>query len=756
MTRVHPVTTLLAMGLALVSLPAAAQQPSPPSTGGQMVFGLLGVDNVGSAKFQEYRQVPKGASVPYANLFTKKDSFEFHLDAFKVWQDDQRYSGWLKGGWVGLSFDYNQTPHNQGFSGRSIFSESAPGVWTMSTTLREALQNAVVATPSTARTYGFYSSLLAPTFASTNLVDISGLRKRAQVEAEFAGQQPFGLTLTYMRELKAGYNGVGGGNIRGTVNPSYEVAAPLDQLNQDFGVGADYEFRGGRVYASFNRNLYDNRAEALTIDNPFQAFDALVVGGVGGPARDRIIGAPDNEASTGRAGFYLRFARQTRIGGFVSLARWTQDAPFYPYTANTAVLTPSGTSAASLAALPRTSYHGRIDTTLWNLTFSSRPVRNLGLRAQFRSHDRNDKSGRWVSTGDMSVPHQNWNTVTPSAEAPYGRRTANPYDTKTKRFTAAASYDLGGLTVEGEILAADIERAFREATSGSDQGYAISATYRASDWLRLRAKYHDVSRTAEGETFFGFSADEAERDTTSTSFQVDLSPSSNLDLTFSLGKRNIDFPNRPNRMAATPGAPEIPGTPSGLLEAKFDTYSIDIGFTPNERASLGGYYTYDKDRTVNQWATLTGVSLNNLLRYAGSNRGHTFGAHLLLHVVPDTWTLTLDAVRQKVDGLMDITAREQGSFYTPGRTTLIPPGAGGAADITDWDDTELTTFVAQLDHTLAKTWTLSVGYLYESYAFRDAFSATDLLMPQAVYIFLKANNGPYTANIGYGRLTYRF
>ena len=32
--------------------------------------------------------------------------------------------------------------------------------------------------------------------------------------------------------------------------------------------------------------------------------------------------------------------------------------------------------------------------------------------------------------------------------------------------------------------------------------------------------------------------------------------------------------------------------------------------------------------------------------------------------------LTFRASQQKIDGLMDITAREAGSFYTPGRTTV--------------------------------------------------------------------------------------
>ncbi len=55
-----------------------------------------------------------------------------------------------------------------------------------------------------------------------------------------------------------------------------------------------------------NRNLYNNRAETLVFDNPFQPFDvaytaaAGAVPPLGGPGRVRFINAPDNEATTGR------------------------------------------------------------------------------------------------------------------------------------------------------------------------------------------------------------------------------------------------------------------------------------------------------------------------------------------------------------------------------------------------------------------------------------------------------------------------
>ena len=107
-------------------------------------------------------------------------------------------------------------------------------------------------------------------------------------------------------------------------------------------------FDKGNVHASFNRNLYNNRAETLTIDNPFQWFDALrrdTRSRGGRASRARWITAPDNEASTTNLGFLLQFARQTRIGGDFSMGKWTQNAPFYPYTINSGALTPSGARA---------------------------------------------------------------------------------------------------------------------------------------------------------------------------------------------------------------------------------------------------------------------------------------------------------------------------------------------------------------------------------------------------------------------------
>jgi hypothetical protein len=772
-------TTVLAMGFLMAASPSTAQ-PAPfglgssncaitgaASRGGQISVGVLGRTSIDSSRFTEYREVPKGVSVPCFNLFSKDDKIDFKLFGYNVSQDDQRYNGYFKTNAFDLVFDYNSIVHNMGNNAHTIETELGQGVWGMSDTLQQTLGTTLNATPTAARIVTFYDTLLNPSFASAGSVDISALRQRGTATFDLSKKLPFNLSLSYMRELKSGYRGEEGGQIFSAASPVLEIPSPLNEITQDVGVKASYNFAKGNIHGAFNRNLYDNRAETLTVDNPFQWFDtpylSTAVPPTGGGSRARWITAPDNEASTGNIGFLLKFDKQTRIGGDLSLGSWTQNAPFYPYTINSAVLTPSGVRADSLAALQRPSLDGKIDTTTLNLTFSSRPVEHLALRASFRSYDLTNKTNRFVITGDMATtPDRDWTVVAaPTVDDPYGHPTANVYDNKSKKFTGTVSYDIGALTVEGQYRRANFDRTSREATKNDDTSYAISALFHAKDWLNFRGTYDDTKRTAEGETLYGFMADQAERKTKRATIDVEFTLPKDVDLTFAYSLRDVQYPNRPDRIPVTngvpsPGAVAFPNTPSGLLAAKYDSYTAEIAYSPNEKVQLDAYYTYEKDRTTNQWSTTTGLALNNLLNYAGSDKTDTFGLNAAFQLKPDVWKLTVNAMRQKVDGLMDITAREAGSFYTPGRTTLIATGQGGAADINDWDDTLLTSISAQLDYVVAKDWTFSAGYWYEKYEFKDAYQAGNLLMPQSIILALKSNDGDYKANVLYGKLTYRF
>ena len=264
------ITTLLAAGF-LMAAPLVAAQPAPiglgtsncaitstNAKGGQISVGVQGRDTVDSSRFTEYREVPKGVSVPCFNLFSKTDKLDFTLFGYNVSQDDQRYKGWFKTNAFDLIFDYNSIVHHMGNDAHTIQTELSEGVWGMSDTLQQAIGTTTNATPTTGRIVTFYDTLLNPSFASAGSVDITALRQRGSATFDLSKKLPFNLSFTYMRELKSGYRGEEGGALFSAVSPVIEIPSPLNELTQDIGVRVAKNFDKGNLHASFARNLYNN------------------------------------------------------------------------------------------------------------------------------------------------------------------------------------------------------------------------------------------------------------------------------------------------------------------------------------------------------------------------------------------------------------------------------------------------------------------------------------------------------------------
>jgi hypothetical protein len=683
---------------------------------------------------------------------------------------DERYLGYADMKWLGVAFDYNSIVHNMGYNGRTLFTENAPGVWNMSATLRRYLGDAVDAVPVASRTYPFYANLLAPTLAAAPYEDLTSLRRRGNLAVDLGKKLPFGLQFTYLRETKTGARGDSNGDVYGVVNTVVDFPETMDEVVQDIGVRGAWNFKAGNVYARFNRNTYTDNLNSLVVDNPFRATDLAFISTAvpGGPAQGRFGVPPDNEAMRGAFGFLYKMKRQTRFSGDFAFNTWTQNEQFLPFSINSAIFTPEGRPANALSTLPQQSLDGKINTSMYNLAFASRPIDNLAIRMRYRAYDLTNKTTRFVIPGDAGgSPDRSWSVNTPTPDAPYGHPTANPYDHSTKRFDLMASYDIGAFSLEGSYRNGQLERTSREALSGDENMWGVAAVYRTGSWVDFKAIYDSYTRTAEGETIYGFQEDEAEKTVKRTGLEVELSPMDKVGVSFTYYKNDREYPNRPNRVPVVSGVP-VPGvqfsnTPSGLLEATYDTFTVDAEYVPSERVEFGAWYTYEKDTATNRWHTTSTVAgtpptytLNNSLAYAGTDRGDSFGINGIFTIVPDKWKLSFMVTQQKIDGLMDITALETGSFYTPGRTTLIPPGQGGAADITDYDDTEWTTANVSLAYTYNARVTLNVGYAYDKYTFADAYNASDSLFVQSPLFFMQENNGNYTANIVYTRLTVRF
>jgi hypothetical protein len=760
MKRATRLVALLACGLLATSIPSFAQtaaiQPAIPAPqywsnwfSGDATLLLLGHDNVTSSKFEEYRDVPKGASMPVFTLQGSQNGKSFALFGQNVSRTDQRYSGRAAVSWFGVKFDYNQIPHNMGNDGQGIMNNTAPGVWNMSATLRQALQTAVQNQPTAGRDWNFYSALYAPTIAAASRLDLVDLRKRGAIEFAFGPELPFDLALTYAREVKTGTRGPGGGYVRGFIDNVVQIPEPLDEVTQDVGFKAALNRKWGNLHAAFGHNWYIDRIGTTIVDSPVVPFDQIYVAAVGatpatgGGAQARFVNPPSNSADTGSFGALFKFARQTRIGADVVMSRWTQNAQLYPYTINSTVLTPSGVRADSLSALQFQHLDGKIDTTTLNFSFSSRPVNGLGLRMAYRSYEMDNKTPAIQRVGYVSLD-RTWSTATYTT-FPLGYPTADPFGTKTGRFNVSASYDVHALTIDAGYRYSTIDRTYREATKGTENGVSLAAIVRAKNWLLFRGMVDDGKRTAseyDAAASIGLQADESERDSTRVGIDLDLTPSDKVGFVLAYVRRNDEYPNRPDRV------PGVSNTSNGLLKASYDSYTAEIDLTPSTRTDVSLYYTYEKNRST----TRTGATLaSNILTFNGSDKTNTFGLNANFVLVPDRWTVNLNARGQKLDALMDITGDPNGSFAVA-RATL-----GGIADITDYGDTEVTTVSAKLEYHPATAVTFAAGYAYERYIYLDAFSWGLLVYPQVgTGFYLKADDRSYKANVVFANMTYRF
>jgi hypothetical protein len=659
--------------------------------------------------------------------------------------------------WLRFGFDYNQIMHNMGNDAHTMWAETTPGVWSMSSTLRNTLGTTIEGTSSSGRTYPFYLNLFTPTMAAAGLVDISSQRDRGTYEFDLSQKLPFDFAATYMHEAKTGFRGAGGGRLDGVLTNILEVPWRLDEVTQDVGFRAALNKKWGNVYGAFSHNWYNNLVETQTVDNPIRATDLVYNSSTspnGGAAKAFFVGPPDNSADTGSFGVMLKFGRQTRVTADGALGMWNQNAPLYPYTLNPTILTKAGLPANLTSSLDVQSANGKIDTTMMNFAVSSRPLKNVGVRARYRTYNLDNNTTTFIRSGTAgSSPDRSWaNASAPTEDAPFGFETANPYGQKTARFDLQGNYDLKDLTFEGSYFNTQIDRTFREALSGAENGWTVAAVLHTKTWLLFRGSYGKANRTASPDTidpatFIGFQADESDRNRTRAGVDAEFSPGGG-EFTFMVAyfRNHDDYPNRPNRTAT------VPGTTNGLLSGKFDTYTVEANWNPNARLELGGFYTYDKDLSTTQTGGTTASNpLASVLTFDGSNRADTFGANARFALSPDKWTVNFDARRQKVDGLMAIAGAAAGAF------AQARVAYGGIQNITDYNDTELRTIDASLDYAIAKSLILNVGYVYEKYLFADAYSTvTTEMMPATGGFYLKANDNGYKVNVVYVKMNYRW
>ena len=770
MKRITLATVILASGVVLTAAQAFAQDApgseapdAQPLTGardiarppdfqlGEINFGVAGRDDPQSSRFNEYRDVIKGISVPGFRFLGSNNGVRFDLRGENVTQDDERYAGFVKNAWFALNADYNSIIHRIGNNGHTMLTQVSPGVWRMSPALQQSFQNTWESTPTASRVFTtFVAPLFAPSIADGTVVDVAVHRERTNIVLDLARNQPFSAKVNYTREQRHGSGGLSSNYL------SYQTETPTvtEYLTQDVGINTAVEKPWGSVRAGLHYNWFDDQVPALQFDSPFRATDAAsatvtLEGGassVGGPTSGLMVNPPSNTAMAGGLGTTLKLPGRTRVTADVNLGQWKQNEGFFPYLTNTTVLTTAGLPASSTSSLPAQSLNGKIGSTSSAFALTSRPIDPLRFNLRYRRYDLNNETPRIAFPG-----YGSWDRTWSGT----GRESV-PYGYTSNRLDAGTDYEVGIVTFEGAYRRTTMDRSFRETDQTTENAGSFATVVHVADMANLRGSYERASRgysgldlaRSEDASFVieptGLSANVLGRDGNLRFDQSDrISDRAGLDLDMSAGSKTTIF------LQYLHNKDTYKNTAHGLQNASYDTYTAEVDVAPAEQYNFSAYYTREQNGSsqinngTSNFPTIDDFTIRLL------DKVNTAGATVAVTVVPSKATFNVGGRYQNLIGTAGFTTNPNSTYQ------LARAAYGGVKDIPNADNAKIVRVESSLDYVITAKVTFTMGAWHEKYVFSDVDSVgLQNLYPGA--FFLALNDGSYSATVGYLRLHYHW
>ncbi|HKG80933.1 MAG TPA: MtrB/PioB family outer membrane beta-barrel protein [Pyrinomonadaceae bacterium] len=387
------------------------------------------------AKFEEVRDVPKGFFVQRLQLdFNSANSpYSLAIRGYELRERDQRITLDLERiGKFRTQFMWDQIPHHFG-TGQSFLQETAPGVYQVSPTLRASLQALTQSDLTRTPVNAPLPTLVRQELRTAPLTE-SRLRRdqvffrqsylpseNIELYGEFGwlrnrGTRPMSAG-TFVRRAVPG-NGIGdiGGFWEGI---GQEFLEPIDQRTYSFKLGAQFHGTRWNAGVEYNLSLFRNRIESLTFENPFRVTDDQGCAPTCGASnRFREVRwqndlAPNNDSHTITLWANVDLTSRTQVRGLFSLAYWTQNDPFLPWTLNTAInprdwdaLSPI-TNPTDVNQLPARSLNGKMRNINQEYALVNRR-NDFRFLAQYRSQSVDNQSPMIVFPGYAAFGDSTW------------------------------------------------------------------------------------------------------------------------------------------------------------------------------------------------------------------------------------------------------------------------------------------------------------------------------------------------------------
>ena len=430
-------------------------------------------------------------------------------------------------------------------------------------------------------------------------------------------------------------------------------------------------------------------------------------------------------------------------------ARWTKDELESSFGVAQTVLgiragAPSGTAASLLPTGPNTpNFDGKVDNETLTLALASTPTKGLDTRLYFNSFKREDDSTHMAFT---------------SAAVTADTYVNEPYSYEKTNWGIDAFYRINRQNRIGagyDYLEWDRKDERYDYNTSKDKVWWLEWKTSMLENVSARVKYSNLDRTSEfklGNSGTGptdpnymyrfqsaFDAGPLNQD--KWKFTVDASPAEFFDVSAEINFKNNDYQNvvlgrSKDERRELYGMVSY-GDPAAWRLTLFGDYE-KVEYQSTHRVVSGGSYDPSAPDTASSY------------NWSGSNRDQNYAYGVTLDLpATDKLKLMASVMYYKTDGQLDFAA----------------PSAIAAASypqpVGAYDDSTRTAINLKGTYAYSKALTLTAGYAYEKYDYKDAqydgYRYTIPAANRADSYFMGYYKDPnYKANIFYGWVTYKF
>jgi MtrB/PioB family decaheme-associated outer membrane protein len=350
----------------------SAMSPVARAGDGEFTIGGQWFDQtVPEAKFQEFREVPRGGFLEsfMAREWSGRNSVAL-WGANGIRSDQASRLTWANGARWRVDLGYAQIPHTFSQIARWGWLQSAPGVFS----LPDSLQARNQAIP------GSYTQRMADFLKTAPEVGLGFDTKvsTARLRARPARGWQFELRGTQRRR-----SGIKPYAMSFGFNTALENPEPIDERMTDADFIADFRRDRVSLQASAGLSVFQNRIDELKVDNPKRITD-LAAGD--GPAVGVLDLYPDNRVVRGSLALGYTLPRRTAINATLSMAETRQNDLFLGFTNNSAL------PQSSRDSLPAQSLDGKARQLNGDVRLTTRPVAGLDGTVNFRYTDYDNRT----------------------------------------------------------------------------------------------------------------------------------------------------------------------------------------------------------------------------------------------------------------------------------------------------------------------------------------------------------------------------